>query len=100
MTTERAVLNRLIRAALAANYSVTVWDGEAYAIRRSTDFNAIVAECGQSDEGDLLTFRHADSGERVGSVLLVWGNGAEELIADYRDDQATGLLVAAANRYV
>ena len=70
----------LIGKALAAGLSVSVHDGEAWALKRSTDAAAILAALGSTD-ADSLRFRDA-AGENVGFAYLVYGNGPDELVAD------------------
>lgn len=78
---EEAKAARLIDAALENGWTVSVNDGEAWAIRRSTDRAAILAAM-FSTELDLLMFREV-GGEPVGAVSLIYGNDANDLVADY-----------------
>lgn len=94
---ERGVATRLVRAALNAGYTVSVFDGEAWAIGNSRKERAILAELA-STGSDTLRFRL--NGDNVGSVFLVWGNDetGEELVADHTDNDAIAALVNAAQR--
>jgi hypothetical protein len=87
---EMTIARKLVRKALAAGYMVSVYDGEEYAVKRSTKFTKIV-EALASTSDDVLVLRTAD-GTKVGSVWLIWGNG-EDLISDYTDNEATNALV-------
>jgi len=91
MATERSVVSRLIKAALAREYTVSVFDSEEWAIRRSNSHKAIMAEIMATDE-DTLRFRKDD--EIIGSVYLAYGNSPDEVIADYSDNDRIAELVA------
>jgi hypothetical protein len=87
---ERKVVRRAVKTILAAGYVVSVYDGEAFAIRRSTSVNAIMAEVQACDEEWLhvSTWREGVDGAegkwvRVGTIYLVYGNSGPEVIADY-----------------
>lgn len=85
---------KLVKAILAAGYALSVYDGEAYAIVRSTDEAAILKEVGATDI-DKLIVRSAD-GERIGSITLVYGNSPGETISDHTDNPIIEALVAKA----
>lgn len=96
MTTETAIALRLVRAALAAGYSISVRDGYEgdgeIVLARSTDEAAVMGAL-QSSDGDMLYLRHAERPQRlVGWVTLIWGND-EDVISDYSDNEATAALV-------
>jgi hypothetical protein len=94
MGSEKAVANKLVKAALGAGYLVSVNDGGAWPVKLSKSFQVISDALASSDQ-DTLRFRDA-SGNHVGDVLLVWGNSAEELICDHSDNAAISALVEQA----
>ena len=87
----KPTIRRIVSRAIKAGYTVSVFDGEEFAIKRSTDIPAIVAACESTGE-DTLVVRTAD-GTKVGSIWLVYGNLPEELVADYRGGRAIDALV-------
>lgn len=89
---ERTKARKLVRAALALGYFVSVNDGEEYTVKRCNHFGTIV-EALMTTDADTLVFRTAD-GERIGFVFIVYGNGAEDLINDYT---ANGTMEALIN---
>jgi len=91
---ERAVISKMISDALALGYVVSIWEGEGWAIKRSADKAAILAACASTDSDNFI-FRDA-SGERVGAVLVVYGNDAGETIADNTDNEAINALLKGA----
>ena len=95
---ERRTATRLVAAALAAGYTVSVYDGEEYTVKRSRESKKIL-EALASTEMDTLVIRDS-AGERVGSLVLIWGNDetGEELIADHTDNPEIEALANAANR--
>lgn len=89
---ERKVARKLVRDALAAGYSLSVWDGEEWTVKNATRcipiFNAL---CTTGE--DTLRLRGAD-GDHAGSFYLVWGNeeSGECLISDFTaNDLCEGL---------
>ncbi|RWI06830.1 MAG: hypothetical protein EOQ89_03615 [Mesorhizobium sp.] len=88
--TEKRIITAILKRALAANYTVSVYDGEEWALKRSTDLEAITAECHATDE-TTLRMRDAD-GNVVGSIFLVHGN-EEDVISDHTDNDLTAALV-------
>ena len=95
---ERGVATRLVRAAIHAGYTVSVYDGEEYTVKRSRKERQIL-EALASTEEDTLVIRDS-TGERIGALMLIWGNDAtgEELIADHTDNAAIEALANAAQR--
>lgn len=80
---EREVATHLIDAALAHNWTVSVYDGEAWCLKRSSNRDDILAAIASTD-ADNIRFRDAD-GRNMGMVVLVWGND-QDIIADYTLD--------------
>jgi hypothetical protein len=87
---ELPIARRLVRDALAKGYSVSVYDGEEWALKRSSKFTEIMGALASTD-CDTLRFRNA-AGEIVGSVWLIWGN-LDDLISDHTDNAAINDLV-------
>lgn len=78
---ERAAVRRVVRALLGAGLRISVNDGEAFPVKRSTSEREIMAGC-FSTGMDSLVCRNAE-GVYQGSVLLVYGNSPEEVVCDY-----------------
>ena len=95
---ERGVATRLVRAALNAGYTVSVYDGMEYTVKRSRRERQILAALATTGE-DELVIRDA-TGERLGVLSLIWGNeeSGECLIADHSDNDAMEALYRAAQR--
>jgi hypothetical protein len=93
---EARVARKLIRAALAEGWSVSVNDGEAWTVKRSTKEREIIDALATTEE-DYIRIRAAD-GERQGTFHLVYGNdeSGEELIADHTDNDICERLFRAA----
>ena len=90
---EMEITRKLVRKILAhePKLMITVGDEEDYLIKRSRDFDKIIAELGHSDENDLI-IRSLDNSERLGAISLIWGNG-EDVISDHTDNKIINQLV-------
>jgi len=84
---EGRAARKLIRAALAQGYAVSVNDGEETTVRRSKREREIIDALCTTGE-DYVILHLPDSGERAGSFYLVYGNDDDgsELIADHTDN--------------
>lgn len=89
--TEQKIVGKLIKKALGLGYVISVYDGEDWAIVRSTDYEAITAEIAATDETQLM-FRRGEDRVKVGWMLLVHGND-EDVISDHSDNEAMNSLV-------
>lgn len=83
--TEHTVANRLVRNIINRGYTVSVWEGEDWALRRSANLQEIMESLASTGEDVLLV---KDGEKTIGRFWLVWGNdpSGEELIADYTDN--------------
>lgn len=93
-TVENTIIERLVDRALSLGYAVSVMDGEAFPVKRSTDKKTIIEAMASTDE-DKLIFRNAEGG-KIGSVWLIYGNG-EDLISNHSDNELTQALCDYAN---
>ncbi len=87
---EMTIAKELIERALARGYTVSVYDGEEFTVKRSVDLATIIASLATTD-CDTLVIRNGK--DRLGSILLIWGNG-EDVISDYTDKPEIEALVA------
>lgn len=76
---EARIVRALVDSAVGAGCSVSVWDGEAWALRSSVCQPDILDAMASSDD-DVVAFRR--NGSLIGSVKLIYGNG-EDLISDW-----------------
>ena len=83
--TDKRTAEKLIDAALAKGYLISVCDGVygegEWTLKQSKDKDAILNALATTDS-DTLRFRNL-AGEKLGVMTLIWGNGEDELIADY-----------------
>lgn len=91
---ERIIIQEILGAADARFLSVSVFDGEEWALKKSRDFQMIKGVVGATDE-TTLRFRDSE-GAVVGSVFLVHGNECD-VIGDYTDTPAMVDLMASAD---
>jgi hypothetical protein len=79
---EQDIVRKIIERALRANYQVSVFDGEEWPVKRSTDYDTIASDVAQTD---LTQLRFRQAGVFVGDLWLVHGND-EDVVADYSDN--------------
>jgi hypothetical protein len=91
---ELEIVSRLIEIALEKDYTISVFDGEEYCLKRETD-KAVILGALCSTEMDTLVLRGRDHGQRIGSIVLIWGND-HEVISDHSDNALINEVVARA----
>jgi hypothetical protein len=91
---ERRAAADLVTNALAAGYSVSVYDGEEWTVKRATNVKTVLEALATTGE-DTLRIRYA-TGEPCGSFWLIWGNARDgsELIADHSDNDICNALAS------
>ena len=82
-TEEHFVVKQIVGRALDKGYLLSVDDGEDLPIKHSDDPEAVMANLGHCDE-EWLHVANAD-GTRIGAIYLVYGNDADEVVADCTD---------------
>lgn len=91
---ERVIIQEILGAADARFLSVSLWDGEEWAVKATRDFAKVKAVIGATEES-ALRFRDAD-GEDVGTVKLYHGNGSD-VVGDWTDTPEMNAMLASAN---
>lgn len=95
---EALIAGSILDQAASRGLLVSVFDGEEWAVRLSSDRAALDAAIGATGE-TMLVLRDPDNLDdrgnpgRVGSVVLIHGNGAD-VIHDYSDDVEMIALLA------
>lgn len=79
--TERQIIGRILNRALTRGYEITVNDGEAVTISRSTDLGALRTAIGHTEETYLHIYIE---GRPCGWIWLVHGN-EEDVVTDLTD---------------
>lgn len=90
---ERKIVSRIVKDALAKGYTVSVYDGEEYALKRGTAYKQIMEACFSTDEDTLVFYAKTDEYDfgvdsplnklfRIGFVSLVYGNCGYDVISD------------------
>lgn len=84
MEMERRMASALVKAILDRGYTVSVDNGEDWAISRSRSYRAVMDALWQTDEEYVLAY--SADGKRAGTFFLVYGNDGYDLIADFTDN--------------
>lgn len=82
ITQEWIIARALIAEIRSEGFLVSVWDGGAFSIDRSNNEADILRSMWETDQDTLVLYK--STGERVGHIFLVYGNG-DDLISDYTD---------------
>lgn len=88
---EAKIIRPIVQRGLDDGCTVSVFDGEEWTVKKSTDRDRIMAALGTTDE-DTIRFRDA-GGDIVGSVYLVYGNAPDEVVSDCTDNARTLAIV-------
>ena len=98
-TGEARAARKLIRAALAEGWTVSVNDGEETTVRRSSREREIIDALCTTGE-DVITIHLPVGGKPAGTFWLIYGNdpSGEELISDHSDNENCERLYKAAYR--
>jgi hypothetical protein len=80
-TIERRIIETIAKDMIAAGNSVSVHDGEEVTVSKSIDVNAVVNATMTVDEEHLIV--HDNTGTRIGSIFLVYGNDGWDVVNDY-----------------
>ncbi|WP_316173616.1 MULTISPECIES: hypothetical protein [unclassified Bradyrhizobium] len=93
---EKRIADRVISDALAAGYTIDVYDGGETTLKRCYSKRQVL-EAMFSTDCDVLTFRTGPGG-RIGSVTFIWGNGCD-VIHDWSDRAEIAAILSGANEY-
>ena len=80
---EEKMATALVDHCLAQGWTISVHDGEASVVMRSTDRDKILGEMFATDE-DILSIRDRDT--RLGWFQLIYGNSAYDVVSDFSDN--------------
>lgn len=93
-TQEREVVRAILDGIVAEGYVFSIFDGGEWVLRRSSNIEAALALMFSSD-GDIVHVR-TRTGERVGSINLIYGNAPWEVVQDHTDNDKIAACLARA----
>jgi hypothetical protein len=91
---EKRIASMVVRDAIAASYSVTVFDGEMHTVIKSRIARQVIDALMTTDEDVLKIYDHM--GTYIGMVYFVYGNDGFDVICDYSVSLETLLIGANA----
>lgn len=97
---EKSVIRAAVSNGIKLGYTVSVYDGEAWAVRNSASVVEVV-DAIQSTDADSIKFNKMGAdGKRVsvGTIYAVYGNSAGEVLADWTDSPEFETILAPAIR--
>lgn len=92
---EVALATRLVRFLLSQGCALSIWEGEDWAINRSTSLPDLLGALASTGEDKIVVYPAGEKTPRLGDIYLVWGNADDgsELIADHSDNEAINNLI-------
>ena len=100
---KRPLLQAMVRhlAHPSGQYSVSVWDGEEYSIKKSTNGTDILNAMSHADD-DHIEIYDRESGKDLGWFWLIYNNGSEHeplvVISDYSVTPTCEFIYGLLNR--
>ena len=94
---EKGIAKRAVRAAIEAGYTVSLWDGGEWTVKRSSKLPEVIRAMFTVDE-ESLEFRNAEGG-LIGTAWFVYGNDGWDALADYTATETMERLLKDANAY-
>ena len=82
----------LVKNALAAGYTVSVYDGEEWAVKFGTNYNAIIEAIASVEEA-ALKIRDADKNKIGWALVGLYGLDPDETVIDYSVNDVMEALV-------
>lgn len=82
---EARIVEKLVDDLLAAGLNLSVYDGEEWPLRNSTDKDAIWAALASTDRDEIVVSNPKNEQglwPRLGWIILIWGND-QDVISDY-----------------
>ena len=94
---EKGIAKRVVRAAIEAGYTVSLWDGGEYTVKRSRKLSEVVGAMFTVDE-ESLEIRNVEGG-LIGTVWMVYGNDGFDAINDFTATETMEKLLRDADEY-
>jgi hypothetical protein len=95
--TERRIVSRIVKDAIKAGYSMSVYDGEEWVLKSCNEYQKTMRALFSTDE-DTILFKTNDN-RTVGRVYLVYGNDdGFDVICDYTANEVTENLLKGAEQ--
>ena len=94
---EKGIAKRVVRAAIEAGYTVSLYDGGEWTVKRSRKLSEVVGAMFTVDE-ERLDIRNSEGG-LIGNVWFVYGNDGYDAINDYTATETMEKLLRDADEY-
>ena len=94
---EKGIAKRVVRSAIEAGYTVSLWDGGEWIVKRSSKLPEVMRAMFTVDE-ERFDIRDSEGGF-IGHVWFVYGNDGWDALADYTATETMERLLKDANEY-
>ena len=81
---EKKIVGLILNSAYSSGYTCRLYDGESWATDKNATIKEIMYYLMTTDEETLVIYD--ESGKRVGSIFLVYGNNGYDVITDNTDN--------------
>ena len=94
---EKGIAKRVVRAAIEAGFTVSLWDGGEWTVKRSSKLPEVMRAMFTVDE-ERLDIRDSEGGF-IGHVWFIYGNDGWDALGDYTATETMERLLKDANAY-
>ena len=81
---EKKIVGLILNSAYSSGYTCRLYDGESWVTDKNATIKEIMYYLMTTDEETLVIYD--ESGKRVGSIFLVYGNNGYDVITDHTDN--------------
>lgn len=94
---EEQIIETLVVDILASEqYTISVWDGEAFAVEFSQNLDEIMDALGHAEAEIICLTSNEDGSRHAGRIWLIYGNDGHDVVHDYSSSLAPLLEGAEA----
>jgi hypothetical protein len=94
---EKGIAKRVVRSAIEAGFTLSLYDGGEWPVKRSRKLSEVVGAMFTVDE-ERLDIRNAEGG-LIGNVWFVYGNDGYDAINDHTESNTMRKLLSDAVAY-
>lgn len=94
------ICRNLVTELISKGYSLSVWEGENYACKFSTDVEQVIENLGSTDENDILEVFSNENTTKIGEIVLILDNGKDVICDHSANETMTKIMDEFENKYM